>query len=417
MKLISFFLLLIAPLSMRAQDLEHQIEGVELEIRQIQEQEQRLRARLEGLKLSMIQRDLLKIGLPTQDYVMHQAMALSYSEAHEQAAWVAHIILPDIIDGEVTRTNDFREDPLVPSGTAVEADYFLKFSQSDGSFQYDGFGYDRGHLAPSADFRWSETALSESYFYSNMSPQLADFNRGGWADLESTIRGYVFRNPDRQLYVVTGGILEDGLPVIERGVNRVSIPNYFFKVVLDPVAQTGIGFILPNRRLDYPLESYAVSIDEVEKQSGLDFFANLPEEVERTIEREVDKRKWLPEVTAGDVEPIYPPSLTAGYFNSVQAKRYMGSGETINVCGQVVSTRYSRSGNLWLNIDKQFPNQIFSVYIRKADLINFPFEGDKHWINQKVCFIGKVQNMNGTPTMRIEKEDEARMMEEEVRKR
>ena len=95
----------------------------------------------------------------------------------------------------------------------------------------------------------------------------------------------------------------------------------------------------------------------------------------------------------------------------------MGSGETINVCGQVVSTRYSRSGNLWLNIDKQFPNQIFSVYIRKADLINFPFEGDKHWINQKVCFIGKVQNMNGTPTMRIEKEDEARMMEEEVRKR
>jgi endonuclease G len=343
---------------------------------------------------------------------MHQAMALSYSEEHEQAAWVAHIILPDIIEGEVTRTNDFREDPLVRSGTAVEADYFLKFSQPDGSFQYDGFGYDRGHLAPSADFRWSETALSESYYYSNMSPQLADFNRVAWADLESTIRGYIFRNPDRQLYVVTGGILEEDLPVIERSLNRVSIPNYFFKVVLDLKGETGIGFMMPNRRLDYPLESYAVSIDEVEKQTGYDFFANLPDDVEEGMEQKVDKRKWLPEVTAGDVEPIYAPSLAAGSFNTAQAKLYMGSGETINVCGQVVSTRYSRSGNLWLNLDKKFPNQIFSVYIRKADLINFSFDGEKHWINQQVCFTGKVQNMNGTPTLRIEREEEARLLED-----
>jgi endonuclease G len=90
----------------------------------------------------------------------------------------------------------------------------------------------------------------------------------------------------------------------------------------------------------------------------------------------------------------------------------MGSGETINVCGQVVSTRYSRSGNLWLNLDKKFPNQIFSVYIRKADLINFSFDGEKHWINQQVCFTGKVQNMNGTPTLRIEREEEARLLED-----
>lgn len=412
MKRIAYIWLLLFPLGIFAQPLEQQINKVESEIRQLQDKEKSLRDRLEGLKLSRVQRDLRDIGLPSEDYIMHQAMALSYSEDHEQAAWVAHIILPDIVNGEVTRTNDFREDPMVRSGTAVEADYFLKFPQPDGSFQYDGFGYDRGHLAPSADFRWSETALSESYFYSNMSPQTADFNRVGWADLESTIRGYIFRNPDRQLYVVTGGILEDGLPVIERGINKVSIPRYFFKVVMDPEGRTGIGFIMPNERLDYPLETYAVSIDEVEKRTGYDFFSKLPDTIEESLESELDKREWLPEVNAGDVEPLYAPSLAAGHFNTAQAKIYMGSDQVINVCGQVVSTRYSRSGNLWLNLDKKFPNQIFSVYIRKADLVNFPFDGEKHWIDQKVCFTGKVQNMNGTPTIRIEREEEARLMED-----
>ncbi|PHN06696.1 DNA/RNA non-specific endonuclease [Flavilitoribacter nigricans] len=411
---ILFYLILgtLLPIGLDAQPLEKHIDRVENELQQLKEQEQRLKAQLEGLKLSRIQRDLRAIGLPGEDYIMHQAMALAYSEDHEQAAWVAHIILPDIVDGEVTRTNDFREDPLVRSGTAVEADYFLKFPQADGSSQYDGFGYDRGHLAPSADFRWSETALSESYFYSNMAPQLADFNRVGWADLESTIRGYIFRHPGRQLYVVTGGILEKDLPVIERGVNGVSIPRYFYKVVLDAEAQTGIGFLMPNERLAYPLETYAVTIDEVEKQTGFDFFSNLPDKVEQLLESKLDKQTWFPEVSAGDVEPIFAPSLAAGHFNTAQAKAYMGTGNTINVCGQVVSSRYSRSGNLWLNLDKQYPNQIFSVYIRKADLVNFPFDGEKHWLNQQVCFTGVVQNMNGTPTIRIEREEEARLMED-----
>lgn len=413
MKTITYLLIaFLLPTVLNAQQLEEQIDRVESEIRELELQEQGLRQRLEELKLSKIQRDLQAIGLPREDYVMHQAMALSYSEAHEQAAWVAHIILPDVIDGEVTRTNDFREDPLVRSGTAVEADYFLKSAQPDGTFTYDGFGYDRGHLAPSADFRWSETALSESYFYSNMSPQLADFNRNGWAELESTVRGYVFRYPDRQLYVVTGGILTDDLPKIERGINKVSIPKYFYKVVLDVESGRGIGFLMPNQRLDYPLESYAVSIDAVEEATGLDFFHQLPDVLETRIESTLDKKQWLPETNAGDVEPIYAPDLPPDHFNTVQAKIYMGSGELVKVCGQVVSTRYSRSGNLWLNLDKQFPNQIFSVYIRKADLINFPFEGDKHWINQQVCFTGKVQNMNGTPTIRIEREEEARLLED-----
>ena len=113
--------------------------------------------------------------------IRHKAFSLAYGEEVEQAIWVMHIISSEIKDGTVGRTNDFRIDTLIQSGSAEEEDYFIKTRNSDGDVEYDGFGYDRGHLAPSADFRWSRSALSESYYYSNMSPQLPGFNREKWA--------------------------------------------------------------------------------------------------------------------------------------------------------------------------------------------------------------------------------------------
>lgn len=164
---------------------------------------------------------------------MHSCMALVYDEAHEQAKWVAHMVLPDIMEGKISRSNDFRTDPLVKTGSTDETDYFLKTQQPNGSYTYDGFGYDRGHLAPSADFRWSLKALSESYLYSNMSPQLPEFNRELWSGLEDKVRAYIYRNPTSRLFVVTGPILDAKPPVIERSVNKVAIPKAFFKVLLD----------------------------------------------------------------------------------------------------------------------------------------------------------------------------------------
>ncbi len=388
-----------------AQPLDTQIEGLNQQLAELARQQQQLESQLEELKLQRIQRDLKAIGLPSEDYILHSALALEYAEEHEQARWVAHIILPDIIAGSVGRTNDFRPDPMVATGTAVEADYFLKYLKPDSTYDYDGFGYDRGHLAPSADFRWSERALSESYYYSNMSPQVDVFNREGWAELESLIRGYVFRNPGGQLYVVTGPILREGLPVIERGVNKVSVPEYFYKVVLDREKGRGIGFIIPHRQINAPLETFAVPIDEVEQRTGLDFFNLLPEAEEASLESRLDKSAWIPELAGGDVEPLYAPSLPPNHFNTVQAKLYMGKGEEITVCGTVVGTRRSRSGNAWLNLDKQFPNQIFSVFIRKEDLPNFTYNPDEYLLNKKVCFTGKVENFNGTPTMNVEVEE------------
>jgi len=150
---------------------------------------------LEKLQLKQICKELKDSFLPTlkknETLIEHEAMFLVYSEEHEQAKWVLHKISTNIINGKVSRTNDFRKDTLIKTGSSEERDFFLKSEKSSGGYNYKGFGYDRGHLAPSADFRWSQKSLSESYFYSNISPQKASFNQGKWAGLENMIRGYI----------------------------------------------------------------------------------------------------------------------------------------------------------------------------------------------------------------------------------
>ncbi|MEM9835099.1 MAG: DNA/RNA non-specific endonuclease [Bacteroidota bacterium] len=399
--LMSLVLLLFG--SLGAQSIESQLSNINQELNALSEQEAALQERAENLKLTMIRRDLKAIGLPSDNYVEHSAMILEYAEAYEQASWVAHIIRPEVTTGTAYRSNDFRPDPKITTGTAVEADYFLKALQADSTYVYDGFGYDRGHLAPSADFRWSKKALSESYYYSNMSPQVADFNREGWAELEGLLRGYLYDHPSTQLYVVTGPVLKPGLPTIKRGINGVAIPELYYKVAVDLQNSKAIGFLMPNQELPYPLSSYAVSIDEVESITGLDFFNQLPNQAE--LESQVDKAYWIPEIANGDVDPLYMPDLPAGHFNTVHAKRHMGSGKTIWVAGTVVSTRYSRSGNLWLNLDKKFPNQVFSVFIRKQDLANFSYDPKAAFEGKVIAVKGKIQDFNGVPTINLSKEE------------
>ncbi|MEM1218629.1 MAG: DNA/RNA non-specific endonuclease, partial [Bacteroidota bacterium] len=230
-----------------AQVSPSQLDALNQSYEKLKEREKALLAEIEEVKLDLLRQDLHRNGLPAiqagEKIIHHSALSLVYDESHEQAKWVAHIITKDIRTGKEARSNDFREDPKVVTGSAVEEDYFLKFLQADNSYTYDGYGYDRGHLAPSADFRWSAKALSESYFYSNMSPQAPEFNRGKWAELEGFIRSYLYRNTETQLYVVTGPVLREDLPKVSRSVNGVSLPKLYFKAVVDLKNERAIGFI------------------------------------------------------------------------------------------------------------------------------------------------------------------------------
>ncbi len=408
MKRLLTSLLLIFPILLCAQSAQQQLETYEKELQAVLAQKQKVEVKIEGARLALLREDLHAYGLPALDgaetVIHHEAMSLCYSEEHEQAKWVAHIILPQILEGEVGRTNDFRPDPKISTGTCVEEDYFLKYLQPDSSYEYDGFGYDRGHLAPSADFRWSQTALSESYFYSNMSPQVADFNRGIWADLEKNIRGYIYRNPDSRLFVVTGPVLSDGLPVIERSINKPSIPRQYFKVVIDMEKRKGIGFLLPNEPSDLPLASFAKSIDEIERITEMDFFQGIPNDLEGQLESQAFIKDWIPQEEQADVSPLFAPDLPRGHFNTKQAKLYIDKGDEITVCGKVVSARRSQKGNILLNLDRAYPNEVFTVFIRKENIVNFSYDPEEAWKGQYIKVTGKVGALGSTPTMFIEKE-------------
>jgi len=232
---------------------------------------------------------LLPVSSGEEVVVHHSGFSLGYREVHEQAGWVAYYICRSRLNGGVERRNNFRPDPSVRSGTAVVADY------SD-------TGYDRGHLAPAADMAWSAGSMSESFYFSNMSPQLPGFNRGVWKRLEEQVRDWA--GVYDTLWVVTGPVLTNGLPTI--GINRVSVPNYYYKVLIDASAERrqGIGFVLSNRSSQFPLTEFVVSIDSVERLTGIDFFHALPDSMERSLERAVCVTCW--DWTTGRITGVEP---------------------------------------------------------------------------------------------------------------
>jgi endonuclease G len=367
----------------------------------------KLQGEIEKQKLSFwsnrLRGEALPALTPNEIIVHHSLFSLIYSEKHEQAKWVAHVIAPEVRTGIAGRSNDFRPDSLVESGTCTDRDYFVRDTLENGSIKYDGFGFDRGHLAPSADFRWSNKALSESFYYSNMSPQLADFNRNSWAKLEDLMRSYVQEN-NVALYIVTGPLLRDNLPRIERGINKVAIPVYYYKIALDLTNKQAVAFIMPNKKCEYPTEHYAVSIDSLEKLTGRDFYPALPDSVESIVEAMNSAKPWMKIKEQNDEKPIDPSTLPKKHFNTVQAKLYQNQNEIIKVCGTVVSTKLSSKGNVLLNLDKGFPNQIFTVSIFKEQLVNFTYSPQTELMGKTICVEGKVADFNGTPSMVIEHE-------------
>jgi endonuclease G, mitochondrial len=374
-------------------------------IRLLQQNIAAIEARLEDARLMEVQKDLRANGLPAlmsnQMLIEHKAYFLVYSEQHEQALWVAHKLTQDVLGGTEGRTNDFRPDSLIKTGSAVEADYFLKEKRADGSEKYDGFGFDRGHLAPSADFRWSKKALSESYLYSNMSPQRAEFNRDSWAKLEDKFRAYIARNAGSSLYIVTGPVLNDSLPKIERGVNHVSIPHFYYKLAVDLEKMVAIAFLMPNEKASYGYSNYAFSIDEIEQLTGIDYYASLPDSVENKLEALSDPAPFLTASELKDVEPIFAPSLPKNHFNTVQAELYMGQNKKVTVCGTVVSAKKSSKGNVFLNLDRQFPNQLFTVSIFANQAINFSYNPEELLVGKQICVTGIITNYNGKPSMEV----------------
>ena len=203
--------------------------------------------------------------LPTDtqnEIVHHKYYSLGYNEDAEQAEWVAYPLTAEsLYVPNVKRTNWFEEDNLVSTRSAAHSDY-------------KNSGYTRGHLAPAGDMAFNREAMTESFFMSNMSPQISSFNAGIWKELEENVRDWAIKH--KELYIVTGPILKGGEKRIGRNT-KVAVPKAFYKAILDISSkdQSGIAFVVPHRTCEEPLADFAMSIDDLETELGIDLYPKL----------------------------------------------------------------------------------------------------------------------------------------------
>ncbi len=221
--------------------------------------------------------DLILPASTTGEIVRHTYYTLSYAEDHEQAEWVAYELTRDRLDKNwVERATSFRPDPDVRTESATPRDY-------------SGSGYDRGHLCPAADMAFDTLAMNETFFMSNMSPQLRGFNGGVWRELEECTRDWARKF--QKLYVVTGPVLSR--PGKEQiGFSKVTVPAGYYKVLLAPEQHRAIAFVLTHEVSTKPIMEFAGTIDQVEKLTGIDFFPNLLKGLDEELEGSLDKSAW-----------------------------------------------------------------------------------------------------------------------------
>lgn len=215
-----------------------------------------------------------------EELVQHMGYALCYDDPYEQAKWVAYRLTAQMCgNNEEERTDNFREDKDVTSGSALPEDYKKS-------------GYDRGHLCPAGDMAWSETTMSESFYMSNMSPQKPAFNRGIWKTLETDVREWA--KVEEELYIVAGGVLQPGLETIGTK-NKVAIPKLYYKVILDVHGpeKKAIAFVMPNEGSKQSVFDFAVSVDSVEHLTQINFFPNLPDALENNLEAHFNVERWI----------------------------------------------------------------------------------------------------------------------------
>lgn len=207
----------------------------------------------------------------------YEGFSLAFDERRHTPVWVAWELLGVETSGDERRKNRFWQDE----------DVYGCPSPSD----YRNSGFDRGHMCPAAEQKWSSQAMRDCFSMANMCPQDHALNTGAWNTLENKERLWAVR--DSAIVIVAGPIYSGEEPR-RIGESGVAVPDAFYKVLLAPYLDKprAIGFVYPNMRAPGNMQDYAMSVDDVEKITGLDFFATLPDEIEKEVESKFSFQDW-----------------------------------------------------------------------------------------------------------------------------
>lgn len=215
-----------------------------------------------------------------EEIVRHEGFVLSYNSRHLLPNWVSWLLTRERTKGKEKRADNFQPDTDIRKGPIAE--------DSD----YRGSGFDRGHMCPAADCKHSRESQNQCFLLSNICPQTHALNAGDWKELEELTRDWAQRYDS--IYVVCGPVIERGKEYKIIGENGVTVPERYFKVLWRNTSDAAvcIGFIFENGSQNKPLSAYALSVDDVEKATGINFFSKFPKHIERKAESSVDVSQW-----------------------------------------------------------------------------------------------------------------------------
>ena len=219
---------------------------------------------------------------PTNDLIIRDNYSLSSNDSTKFADWVAYRLEKKLIEGTAP-DRVWKADPWLSDEETLEPDDYRDASKI--------IHMDRGHLAPLASFKGSETCFETNYL-SNITPQKIDLNRGVWKQLEERERKLL--DTFETIFVITGPLYEKNMPKLPNADENHIIPSGFWKIIIFPITQKkfeAVAFIF-EQSVDYNCKfiDHLKSIDEIEKRSRLDFFPQLDDATEDKIEKEPNKR-------------------------------------------------------------------------------------------------------------------------------
>lgn len=217
--------------------------------------------------------------IPEEKQMKREGYSVSYNVTTREPNYVSWVLTPDRLLGHAKRSPKFYEDPELEDDEKSTLD------------DYRSSGYDRGHMCPAGDNKWSLTAMIETFYLSNICPQKHALNDGDWKELEEACRDWVSTSGE-SIYIVSGPIFDtNNSKMLKR---HVRVPDRFFKVLLclNKNDEKGIAFVYHNNSEQHPMDYYVCSIDDVEKITGYDFFPSLSKNLQDKLEKQTNLTDW-----------------------------------------------------------------------------------------------------------------------------
>lgn len=234
-----------------------------------------------GLSEPPLNKSLLELPaiLDSDIVLVYSGFVINYNTQYLIPNWVAYELTAEEVEGKIPRAKGFSMD--------------LDFSRRQATREdYSHSGWDKGHMAPAADMKWSLGAMNESFYLTNVCPQNHELNGKDWHILEKIIRDWALKYGT--LWIVCGPyIYSNKYGAI--GENKVMVPDGFFKAILrfDGSNYQSIAFVFENDSKNQPLQNAVVSVNDVEALIGYDLFVNLDNHFEEDIESQANFGDWF----------------------------------------------------------------------------------------------------------------------------